>query len=214
MIFCEFVKKRLGHCQARLIGIQKISCMSVFLITDAICDALELDADCDEFDDLKKELCFRLRDGTSLIKPGIRSSFECLKKLMLKIGEEKTTEQSKRKFQRTNMIQAPTNTLTSSTSSTSLIQANTTQTSSRSSSELSLDNHKQYLLNLMEKWCQLNKENLSMNDFDLIDGVDFHLNLVNNNNEIDANVVCICEVMTKLAKKKRTNYNYRIITST
>lgn len=198
--FYQFVRKRLGDYQARLIEIQRISCMSVFLMTDDICGILEIDVEGDEFNDLKNDLCFRLRDGSFLVKPGIRSSFECLKKLILKKAEERTKEKRKQKSQQKAESQISTDASKSSSVSVSSIQIPSVESNSIASSESVFNTEKSYLLKLIDKWCQSNKEGLNLDDFRLVDGVDFHVNLLENKNEIEGNIVCKCGVMTRLPR--------------
>ncbi|CAF1509223.1 unnamed protein product, partial [Rotaria sp. Silwood1] len=209
--FYDFIKKQLGYHQSRLLEIQKISCTSVFLMTDDICDALELDIDCKELNDLKEELCFKLKDGSFIVRPGIKNSFGCLKTVMMKLTEDKLKEQSKRKnpstTTRTDLVSATINPLTTTSSN---LTSTTTNTSTEinvveplppSTSQLSIDDHKQYLLNLLKQWFLHQKENLKLDKLDFTDGIDFHLNVLNNNNNINATIVCNCGILIKLPSK-------------
>ncbi|CAF1189710.1 unnamed protein product [Didymodactylos carnosus] len=71
--FYDFVKEILGETEADLLKMQAINNVPSFLLTDDICGVLELDIDSQELDDLRKKISFRLKDGTVIVKAGVKS---------------------------------------------------------------------------------------------------------------------------------------------
>ncbi|CAF1349562.1 unnamed protein product [Rotaria sp. Silwood1] len=117
---------------------------------------------------------------------------------MIKLTEDKLKEHSKRKGPKasatTNINFVPVTTNTAP-------ETNEVIPSPTPLSQVLLNDHKQYVLNLLKQWYSHNKEKLKLDNVDFTEGVDFHLNLININDDIDATILCNCGALTKLPKK-------------
>jgi hypothetical protein len=87
--FYDFVQGRLWKHQSSLLKLQEINSVPCFLLTNDPCAVLNLNIDDIEVNLLKKHLCFSLSDGSFVVKPGIRTSFKCLRDILTKKTEEK-----------------------------------------------------------------------------------------------------------------------------
>ncbi|CAF4339400.1 unnamed protein product, partial [Rotaria magnacalcarata] len=81
---------------------------------------------------------------------------------------------------------------------------------SRSPPLMTKDDHVEFLLNLMKKWTECNKENLHFDQIELIPDIDYTINITFNNNVVEGVVNCKCGVQIKLrtrnGKLKITNF--------
>lgn len=87
--FYDFVKELLGQSAADLLNIQAINNVPSFLLSDDVCDIIELAVESKEIDALREKISFAFRDGTYHVKMGIRNNFMYLNKLLsAKLEEE------------------------------------------------------------------------------------------------------------------------------
>ncbi|CAF2968287.1 unnamed protein product [Rotaria sp. Silwood2] len=148
-------------------------------MTDDICDALELDIDCKELDDLKEELCFEIE------RP----------KIMIKLTEDKLKEQSRRKDHRVSTTSNINLVLVTTNASPETNEVASLPTSIRVS-QISLNDRKQY--QLLNQWYSHNKENLKLDNVDFTDDVNYGLNMVNFNDDIDVTILYNCEKINEI----------------
>src|ERR1700722_15822356 len=90
--FYDLAKAYLGQGRSDLLKIQEINSVPCFLMTDDVSEILHMDIDCDELMNIKKNLCFKLKDGSFMVKPGIDIGFKCFKEILLRKTESKIKE--------------------------------------------------------------------------------------------------------------------------
>ncbi|CAF2639590.1 unnamed protein product [Rotaria sp. Silwood2] len=189
-VFYNFVEMHLGKLHARLLSYLHISSVPCFLLTENPCGIFALDIDDEVLEQLSQEVCIKLKNNQLIVKPGVKNGFKCLKELLFKKIEEETKKiKLKGKQQLTtlvNTIPAQLISLSSSisTSSQSLLTS--------SCSSLIIDEHRQYLLNLIHQWCIDNKEGFQLNELELKEDVDFNFVFSNINNVLEVNIQCKC----------------------
>ncbi|CAF1401877.1 unnamed protein product [Adineta ricciae] len=169
--FYEFVEQRLGMYQSLLLKMQEIN--SVQLI----------------------KICFPLEDGSFIVKPGVKNSFTCLRNLLSKKIDEKLKPTRTSKSPSTTAISTDSVTLASPSSisltTTSLLQ--TINPPSPAVPVISIAEHRSYFLNLLKLWCSNHKDEFMSDSFDLKEGEDFILNVLNDqNNNLIVSVKCNC----------------------
>jgi len=223
--FYDFVEQRLGVFQSMLLKIQHINSVPCFLLTDDPCDILNLNADDNDLNVLRQQICFPLLDGSFVIKPGVRNGFKCLRDLLTKTTDEKLKQSKYRKAQSVTAVSINTSISTApliiTTSAPQTIIAPVSQTSvtpapqtnitpvQQTTSSLSIDTsltsiieHRKYFLNLLKNWCFNHKDDFNLDTFELKEGKDFILNvLYNENNELEANIKCNCSRRISLSIK-------------
>ncbi|CAF4688406.1 unnamed protein product, partial [Rotaria sp. Silwood2] len=207
--------------QALLLKLQQINSVPCFLLTDDPCQVLSFSINDYQLNELKKQVCFPLSDGSFFVKPGVKIGFKCLHDLLTKKVEEKLKQSKNIKTQATttapfnilsssfSMLPVTTNTSASSTTNTPpSLTTNTPATQMTPSSfqdvpSISIIEHKRYFLNLLKQWCLNHKDHFKLDTFDLKDGKDFSLNVAyNEKHELEANVRCNCSRLIALTIKK------------
>ncbi|CAF3876645.1 unnamed protein product [Rotaria sp. Silwood1] len=122
--FYDFVKELLGQSAAELLKIQAINNVPSFLLSDDVCDIIELAVESEEIDALREKISFAFRDGTYHVKIGIRNNFRYLNKLLsLKLEEENKKKRNSQKT--TTKINSTSSSLTTENNSTLLPLTNT-----------------------------------------------------------------------------------------
>ncbi|CAF0975179.1 unnamed protein product [Didymodactylos carnosus] len=186
--FYDLVKDLLGGSQAKLLAYQHINSVPCFLMSDDVCDILNYDIDDPELDEIREEICFKLKSGQYMVKGGIKTSFSCLKEYLLKKTEEKLNEpKKKRKTQSQSLLSNSNQTQLTSTQTTTTIP-------------LTANQYKRYLLNLIKQWCDDNKDNLQIDDLNLTDGDDFTSKVSTSSHGFEGTITCKCGITLVLPK--------------
>ncbi|CAF2923431.1 unnamed protein product [Rotaria sp. Silwood2] len=122
--FYYFVEELLGQSAADLLKIQAINNIPSFLLSDDVCDIIELAVESEEIDALRKKISFAFRDGTYHVKIGIRNNFKYLNKLLsMKLEEENKKKRNPQKT--TTKINSMSSSLATENNSASLPLTNT-----------------------------------------------------------------------------------------
>ena len=123
-------------------------------------DIFYQDVDDHELDQLKEQLCFKLKNERFFIKPGILSGFRSLREaLKNKIAHHDKNPKSKQKpitSINTNGGMIPPRNVPAATTTTTAAAV-----------PMSLGEHRSYVSNLINNWCDDNKENFNVTTFQL-----------------------------------------------
>ena len=194
--FHDLVRSLCGDTAVELLKILCIRSVRSLLMID-IFSVLNLD--CVQPKDIKKEACFQLQNNSFVVKPGIESSIKYFKELLLAKNNEHL-KQLKTKMKSsvritdfTHLIQSPSSSSITFTITTSIL--NRTQPIT-----MSIDEHKNYFKKITE-WCNNNKENLLLKDFDLKENEHFILRITHGNTDLEGLIKCKCDVTTALPIK-------------
>ena len=201
--FYSCVKGILGKSFSDLLEVAQINSATSFLMSDNFLDILQMDIDHQPLIELKKAICFRLTDGSTVVKPGIMAGFKCFKEALV-TKREMVMKQIKR-------AKRPAYTTTTNEQSPPPLASTTPTpmaTSSQSSSpEASFSNslafHKEFIIQSVNRWCEENKSLLGFSDRNLADaGADFTSRFTwNDQHEINCDIACRCGITIKLTSK-------------
>ncbi|CAF4653297.1 unnamed protein product [Rotaria sp. Silwood2] len=185
--FFQFIKNTLGEPEVNLLSKISVKTTSSFLLIENPLDIFNEDIEDEELDKLKEQLCFKIKNDKLLIKPGVLSGFLSLKQALKdKLNLQLKHQNKKKKKQQDANI-----------SSISSVLATQTTTSP----SLSITEHQAYVLKLIKRWCLENKENLSLELFELEENVDFIVNIyVDHNLAIQGTIKCKCGKVIALSK--------------
>lgn len=189
--FFQFIRTTLGEPEAKLLNkISVKTTLSLLLIEDLL-DIFNQDIDDEELDTLKEQLCFKTKNDKFLIKPGVTYGFVSLKQALKENLNQQLKHSTKRKQQKQNV-------------NTSSISSLSTPIQEVTTSSLSLSEHKSHVLNLIKKWCNENRESLSLDNFQLEEGIDFTLNIdFDQNSVVQATIKCKCGKVISLCKNNQ-----------
>ncbi|CAF3833034.1 unnamed protein product [Rotaria sp. Silwood1] len=213
--FYKMVEVVAGPAEAQLLEFQGIRGVYSFLNTDDVFGILALK--CSTLTNIKKLICFEIDDGdvnTAIIKPGCRSNIRYLHQLLSQRHDEHM-KQNKYKSSGNKQSQLTKNNDTSLNLSQDLSQASSTSTTQQQSTGTSdvvnqID-HRDFILNTLNEWCE---KNLKLNNKTLIENEDFKLLLTQGASE-GVCIICSCQVKFHLTrvrqhfslKKKMINVN-------
>ncbi|CAF1543700.1 unnamed protein product, partial [Rotaria sordida] len=94
--FFHLVRNLCGNSSVNLLEILCIRSVQSFLLTDTKDIFSVINFDCDQLEDIKREICFQLQDKSYIIKPGVESSIKYLKELLLTKNNEHITRLKKK----------------------------------------------------------------------------------------------------------------------
>jgi hypothetical protein len=188
--FFQFIKNTLGEPEAHLLSKISVKTASSLLLVGDPLEIFNQDIDDDELDRLKEQLCFKTKNDRFLIKPGVLSGFQFLKDA-LKNKVDAQMKQPKKKHQ---LQTQHANTVAS-------ISSFLVPISSNASSSLSTSEHEKHVLRLIEKWCDENKMNFELEEFELQPGIDFFLTIgLDENSILSGSIKCKCGKSILLGK--------------
>lgn len=203
--FFSFVREILGKSFSDLLEILQINSASCFLMTDDFLDVLNMDIEHKQLIDLKKSICFQLKDGSTVIKPGIVAGFKCFKEALINKREMimKQMKKNKKPLFSSTAIDEQSSVALSPSNPTLLEISSQFSSYPDNSTSISFTLHKELLGQYINRWCQENKSNLGFVDLFLQDeGVDYTSRFtLNDQHEISCEITCRCGVIIKLSKK-------------
>jgi hypothetical protein len=206
--FYDFVQGRLGENQQSLLKLQEINSVPCFLLTNDPWEVLNLNIDDIEVNLLKKHVCFSLSEGSFVVKPGIRTSFKCLRDILTKKIEQKLKQTRAMKPHVTtgNATDSSPSSLVS-TLPVAIIAPKLSLASISFAPNLtstSIIEHKRYFIDRSKRWCSDYEDDFSIDGFNLQEREDFFLNVsVHVNGDVEATVRCKCESGINLPIKQR-----------
>ena len=188
--FFQFIKNTLGEPEAHLLNKISVKSTSSFLLTEDPLDIFNYDVEDEELENLKNQLCFKLKNQKLLIKPGIISGFKALKDALKRRASETLAQPKKQK--RSFIFNS-----SSITSLPNTVEKRTVPNT------LSLSEHKQYAVQFIKRWCAENKKHFGLEDFDLEENIDFILNIeLDKNSDVMATIKCKCNKIISLGNNE------------
>ncbi|CAF4150569.1 unnamed protein product [Adineta steineri] len=237
--FYNYVRNLLGEATAGVLNAQCINNVPSFLLSENICELIELGSNSEELEEIRKKTTFAYRDGSYRVKiveeenKKIRNSQNAVKitdsTLLMQEEENNPTSQQLTTTMNTTLslieiapdpssqplitiinstspfIETETNpplqplSTTESSQMLDQVPISTSVTSpepinkinSRSPALLSKDDHAEFLLNLVNKWSQANKD-LYFGQIELIPDIDYKINIAHDNNVLQGIIICNC----------------------
>ncbi|CAF3496956.1 unnamed protein product, partial [Rotaria socialis] len=155
--FIDFVKEEAGHAVAALLELQGINSVKSLLMTDDVCSIMNVKSK--SLDAFKNKYGYMQDDGIGIIQPGVKGNIEYLISLLKKkcVDDAKLVKSSKRNKLLSSLT---TTTDTSSTirkPTSSVLSDSSPETVSSKSSNLSVAEHKSYIIDTLNSWCKNNK---------------------------------------------------------
>ncbi|CAF1316605.1 unnamed protein product [Rotaria sordida] len=201
--FIDFVKEEAGHAAAALLELQGINSVKSLLMTDDVYSIMNVKSK--SLDAFKNKYGYMQDDGTCIIQPGVKGNIEYLISLLKKkcVDDAKLVKSSKR-----NQLSSSL-TITTDTSSTirkptsPVVSDSSPETIPSKSSNLSLAEHKSYIIDTLNNWCKNNKSKDNNERFSLVEGKDYFISLQNDSSgALKCNIKCCCEKWTTLVFRR------------
>ncbi|CAF1459102.1 unnamed protein product [Adineta ricciae] len=185
--FFQFIQSILGEPEVNLLKKISVKTTSSFMNIEDPLAVLKQDIDDEELEILKKQLCFKMKNDNYLIKPGVESGFSSLQKALKEKLNQQINSSTKKKQQRNGDV--------------SSISSLTLSSQEAKTSSFSLPEHKSHVLQLIKKWCNDNKENFNLENFQLEEDIDFTLNIqFDENSTVQATIKCKCGKLISLCR--------------
>ena len=212
--FYQFMKSTLGEPEANLLNKISIKSTSSFLATEDPLEIFKYDIVDEDLEKLQDQLCFKLKNDKLLIKPGVVSGFRSLRDALQKRIDDQSAISKKKKNQQQHQLSDVNLSTVNSLSDPTPNVSRATPVHKK----LSISDHKEYVVRLIKNWCSENKEHFELESFDLVENVDYTLNIeLDQNNDVTASMKCKCGKSISLGKNDRkiqvSNY-YKHLQST
>jgi hypothetical protein len=192
--FIDFVKAEAGDGVAALLEIQGINCVKSLLMTSNVYSIMDVKSK--SLDGFKNKYGYMLDDGTFIIQPGIKGNIEYLIDLLKKkcIEDAKLVKSSKHN-------QSSLSTIAKSTSS---VPSNSSPEKIPSkSSNLSVDEHKTYIIATLNSWCQNNKSKVNLSQLSLIEDQHYFISIFNDaSGALKCDIKCCCKKWSSLTLRR------------
>ena len=168
--FIDFVKTEAGDGAAALLEIQGINCARSLLMTSNVYSVMDVKSK--SLDGFKNKYGYMQDDGTFVIQPGIKGNVEYLIDLLKKkcIEDAKAAKSSK------------CNRSSSATTAKSISSAPSNSSPENvpsKSSNLLFHEHKKYIIETLNMWCQSNKAKFNISELNLIEGQHYFISIFN-----------------------------------
>jgi hypothetical protein len=192
--FIDFVKEEVGAAAAALLEVQGINCVKSLLMTSDVYSIMDVKSK--SLDGFKKKYGYMQDDDTFVVHPGIKGNLDYLIDLLkqkclhdAKFGKFSKRNQSLSSLDKTT---CPSSTMTNSMSP---VRSNTlSETIISKSPDLSVDEHKKYIIDALSNWCDNNKSKFNLSQFSLIEGLHYFISIQNESNKISKGYIkCSCE---------------------
>ena len=197
--FIDFVKEEAGDAAAALLEVQGINCVKSLLMTTDIYAIMNLNSK--SLDGFKRKYGYIQDDNICVIQPGIKGNVDYLIDLLKQkcVDDTKLTKLSKRN-QSISPLDNITNASSTITKSNSSISSNSlSETIPSKSSDLTINGHKKYIIDTLNKWCENNKSKFNVSYFSLIEGQDYFISMLyDENSTLKGNIKCCCEKLLSL----------------
>ncbi|CAF1536147.1 unnamed protein product [Rotaria magnacalcarata] len=182
--FIDFVKEEVaGHAVAALLELQGINSVKSLLMTDDVCSIMNVKSK--SLDAFKNKSGYMQDDMTKYVDDAklVKSS----KRNQLSSSLTTTTDTS-------STIRKPTSSVLSNSSP---------ETISSKSSNLSVAEHKSYIIDTLNNWYKKNKSKDNNERFSLVKGKDYFISLQNDSTgTLKRNIKCSCEKWTSLVFRR------------
>ena len=192
--FIDFVKGEAGDGAAALLEIQGINSVKSLLMTPNIYSVMDMKSK--SLDAFKNKYGYMQEDGAFVIQPGIKGNVEYIIDLLKK----KCTEDAK--IARSSKHNQPS--LSTTMKSPSFHPANISPEKRASiSCGLSISEHKEYIINTLNNWCQNNKSKLNLSHLSLIEGQHYFVSIFNDSSgTLKCDIKCSCDKWSSLTLRR------------
>ncbi|CAF1358791.1 unnamed protein product [Rotaria sp. Silwood1] len=191
--FIDFVKEEAGDAAAELLEIQGINCVKSLLMTADVFAIMNVKSK--SLDDLKKKYGYMLDDNTFVVQPGVQGNIEYLIDLLKQkcVDDAKLVKFSKRN-ELLSSLDNTTGASSTITKSNSIISSNTSsETMTSKSFNLSINEHKIYIIDTLNNWFESNKSKYNFSHFTLIEGQHYFISILSGANDmLKGNIKCCC----------------------
>ncbi|CAF2131983.1 unnamed protein product [Rotaria magnacalcarata] len=192
--FIDFVQAEAGGGAAALLEIQGINCVKSLLMTSNVYSIMDLKSK--SLDGFKNKYGYMQDDGTFVIHPGIKGNIEYLIDLLKKkcIEDAKVAKSSK-------YNQSSSSTIAKSTSS---VPSNSSPKQIPSkSSNLSVGEHKTYIIETLNSWCENNKSKFNLLKLSSIEGQHYFISIFNDpSGALKCDIKCCCKKWSSLTLRR------------
>ena len=193
--FIDFVQAEAGDGAATLLEIQGINCVKSLLMTSNVYSIMDVKSK--SLDGFKNKYGYMQEDGTFIIQPGIKGNIEYLIDLLKKkcVEDAKVAKSSK------NNQSSSSSTIAKSTSS---VPSNSSPEKIPSkSSNLSVSEHKNYIIDTLNSWWQNNKSKFNLLQLSLIEGQHYFIAIFNDaSGALKCDIKCCCEKWSTLTLRR------------
>ena len=174
--FIDFVKLEAGNGAADLLEIQGINCVKSLLMTSDIYSIMNVPSK--SLDDFKNKYGYMQDDGTYTIQPGIKGNMEYLIDLLKK----KCMEDAKlARYSKYNQLMS------------SVASNNSSEKILSKSSNLSINEHKKYIIDTLNIWCDNNKSRFTLPQLSFFENQHYFISLFNDpSGALKGDIKCGC----------------------
>ena len=191
--FIDFVKEEAGDGAAALLEIQGINSVKSLLMTTDVYGIMNMNSK--SLDGFKRKYGYLQNDNTFVIQPGVKGNTEYLIDLVKQkcVDDARSIKISKRNQPlSSDNTTNPSSTMTqpnSSISSNSLSQSTMSK-----ASNLSINEHKKYVMETVNSWFEDNKSKFNLSYFSLIEGRHYSISILRDSSgTLKGNIKCCCE---------------------
>ncbi|CAF3829793.1 unnamed protein product [Rotaria sp. Silwood1] len=192
--FIDFVKAEAGDDAAALLEIQGINCVKSFLMTSNVYSIMDVNSKC--LNDFKNKYGYMQDDGTFVIQPGIKGNTKYLIDLLKKKCIEDAKEAKSSKY-----CQSSSSTIAKSTSSVPFNSS--PEKISTKFSNLSVGQHKTYIIDTLNSWCKNNESKFYLSQLSLIEGQHYFISFFNDpSGALKCDIKCCYEKWSSLTLRR------------
>ena len=192
--FIDFVKAEAGDGVAALLEIQGINCVKSFLMTSNVYSVMDVKSK--SLDGFKNKYGYMQDDGTFIIQSGIKGNIEYLTDLLKKkcIEDAKLVKSSKH---------SQSSSLTIAKSTSSVPSNRSPEKVPSRSSNLSVSEHKTYIIDTLNRRCQNNKSKFNLPQLSLIEDQHYFISIFNDaTGALKGDIKCCCEKWSSLTIRR------------
>ncbi|CAF1488624.1 unnamed protein product [Adineta steineri] len=208
--FIDFVQEEASHAAAALFELQGINSVKSLLMIDDVYSIMKVKSK--SLDEFKNKYGYIQDDGTCVIQPGVKGNTEYLISLLKKkcVDNAKLLKSSKHN-QLSSLTTTTDTSLTTTTDTSSTIPKPTSSVVSDSlpgivpskSSNLSISEHKSYIINTLNNWCKNNKSEYNNVQLSLVEDKDYFISLQNDSSgTLKCYIKCCCKKLITLVFRR------------
>ena len=184
--FIDFVKLEAGNSAAALLEIQGINCVKSLLMTSDVYSIMNVPSE--SLDNFKNKCGYMQDDGIYIIQPGIKGNIEYLIDLLKKKCMEDAKLGRYSKYNQ-SMSSVPSN--------------NSSEKILSKSSNSSIDEHKKYIIDALNIWCDNNKSRFNLPQLSLVENQHYFISLFNDPSEaLKGYIKCGCGKWSSLTLRR------------
>ncbi|CAF4314531.1 unnamed protein product [Rotaria sp. Silwood2] len=193
--FIDFVEAEAGDGAAALLEIEGINCVKSLLMTSNVYSIMDLKSK--SLDGFKNKYGYMQDDGTFFIQPGIKGNIEYLIDLLKKKCLEDAKVAKSSKYNESSSS-------STTVKSTSSVPSNSSPEKIPSrSSNLSAGEHKTYIIDTLNSWCENNKSKFNLSQLSLIEGQNYFLSIFNDpSGAFKCDIKCCCKKWSSLTLRR------------